>query len=228
MFRFAMTISLCLLCACRSERSESVVDTPQDATFVLPGTFSKQTTVADLQRRFGKANVRITSEPDGSSDSRPRVVLFPDDPTRRAYVSFHDADTLTILASISVRDAGSRWRGKHGIHIGMPFAELRRVNGKPFGFSGFNSEHRGWAHDQWSLALDDEDSRLGALDVDEGEHMSFGVNLGLRGQVENIPAGAYPHDDVSLSSDDPRYPRLGELVEVVGITASTSLDDESS
>ncbi|HEY0660833.1 MAG TPA: hypothetical protein VGD21_05900, partial [Lysobacter sp.] len=153
------------------------------------------------------------------------VVLFPEDPTRRAFVGFHDAENLSDLQSISVRDAGSRWRGKRGVHVGMSFAELRKVNGKPFWFSGFDSEHRGWVRDQWSPALDDDDATLGALDVEEDDHMYFGVDLGLRGEAKDIPANAYPSDD-SISSDDPRYPRLGEIVEVTAISATTSLDDE--
>jgi hypothetical protein len=131
---------------------------------------------------------------------------------------------MTGVASIMVRDAGSLWRGKHGVHVGMSLADLRKANGKPFYFSGFDDEHRGWIRDQWSPALDD-DATLGALDVGENEHMYFGVDLGVRGGGKEIPATAYPQED-STSSDDPRYPRLGEIVEVTAISAYTSLDDE--
>jgi hypothetical protein len=196
-----------------------------DGAFVLPGDFSQGTSVTDLETRFGKANVKIVEVPVDGGVSRS-VELFPDDPLRRAYVVFYDELALEGVASISVRDPGSIWRGKHGAHVGMSFADLRRINGKPFYFSGFDSEHRGWVHDTWSPALDDDDGRLGALDVDEGEHMYFNVDLGLRNGAEGIPAGAYPVDDFSISSDDPRYPRLDELVEVTAIGASTSLDDE--
>lgn len=217
----AILLSLVTLCAC--QRGNSPV--PPDSAFVLPGTFSEQTTVADLEVRFGKANIRIVEEP-GEDDTRIRsVLLFPDDPSRRAYVGFHDSENLSGLASISVRDAGSRWRGKQGVYVGMSFAELHKRNGKPFGLAGFDSQYRAWAHDQWSPARDDDDNQLGALDVAEGEHMYFGVQLGLRGPVKDIPAGAYPVDD-SISSDDPRYPRLGEIVVVTEIHATTSLDDE--
>lgn len=193
---------------------------------ILPGTLSEKTTVGDLQTRFGKSNVKITDVPDGYGSTFPGVVLFPDDPTRRAYVGFHDDEALSGLASISVRDAGSRWRGKHGIHIGMSFADLRRLNGKAFGFTGFDTNHRGMVNDQWSIALDDQDDRLGALDVQEGESLYFGVELGLRGPVEGIPGVAYPRGDDLISSDDPRYPKLGEIAEVSEIRAWSSLDDE--
>jgi len=154
-----------------------------------------------------------------------RVELFPDDPLRRAYVAFHSQQASGGVASISVRDAGSLWRGKRGVSVGMSFADLRKLNGKPFWFSGFDDERRGWVRDQWSPALDGDAGLLGALDVEENDHMYFEVELGLRGQADDVSAGAYPTDD-SISSDDPRYPRLGEFVEVTAISATTSLDDE--
>lgn len=215
---------LALLGACQA--GPPVASGPyNNDNFVLPGDFSELTTVADLIARFGKVNVTIV-EPDAADpDAQRYIVLFPDDPGRRAYVEFHDHEALVGLASITVRDAGSRWRGKGGVHVGMSFAELGVANGKPFGLVGFDSRQRGWAHDQWSLALDDDDGRLGALDVGEGDRMYFSVELGLRGTVDNLPAGALPFD-ASISSDDPRYPRLGELIEVTAFSASTSLDDE--
>jgi len=220
MIRLATLALLSVVCLMRPAAASE----PVAGDFVLPGTFSEQTAVADLESRFGKANVRIVEPANG--DEARHVVLFADDPTRRAFVEFHDAATLTGVRSISVRDAGSRWRGKHGARIGMSLAELRERNGKPFYFSGLDDEGAGVVQDQWSPALDDEDGTLGAFDVEEGDRMYFGVELGPRGPAGGLPADATPHDEASVSSDDPRYPRLGELIEVKGINATTSLDDE--
>lgn len=214
-----LTVALSLLAACGSRP-------PDDALLVLPGDFSQATTVADLEARFGKANVRRVDALEAVGSTEPGIVLFPDDPTRRAYVSFFDDEALTDLASIQVLDAGSRWRGKQGVHVGMSLAELQKVNGKPFYFQGFDEQGRAWTRDQWSPALDDDDGALGRLDVEEGEHMYFNVELALRGPVADVPADAYPHDEASISSDEPAYPRLGELVVVTGFGASNSLDDE--
>jgi hypothetical protein len=238
MIRFAVVLCAGALCACRpstptpaigarplsvQQAAGDVKNAPTDSALLLPGGYSQRTTLADLEARFGKSNVRIVPEP--GEPARRSVVLFPDDPTRRAYATFHDAQALEDLAGISVRDEGSLWRGKHGVHVGMSFSALRKLNGKPFWFSGFDSERRAYAHDQWSPALDDDDGRLGALDVDESEHMYFGVELGLRDSGSDVRASDYPADD-SVSSDDPRFPRLGELVVVTGFSATTSLDDE--
>lgn len=234
--RFALIPLFCALCACQSEPSSGPAQTPSadvpaaaqapaaDSSFVLPGTFSQRTTVAELEARFGRSNVTVSEVREDDGTLVRSVVLFADDPTRRAFVDFHDDATLSGVRSITVGDAGSRWRGKHGVHVGMSFAELRERNGKPFWFSGFDSAHRGRVQDQWSPAIDD-DAGLGTLDVEEGDHMYFGVELGLRGDATTLSDDAYPRDD-SISSDDPRYPRLGELVVVTAINATTSLDDE--
>jgi hypothetical protein len=196
-----------------------------DAAYVLPGDYSQGTTIAQFQARYGKDNVRIGPLSD-AADAPRGLVLFPDDPSRRAYVAFHDEEALSDVASIVVRDRDSRWRGKQGVHVGMSFADLRQANRKPFYFSGFDDAMQGMAHDAWSPALDGADNALGALDVAESEHMYFGVGFGPRPGALPVPADAFPHDEVSVSSDDPHFPRLGELFEVTEIRVSTSLDDE--
>ncbi len=196
-----------------------------DASMVLPGDFSEQTTLSDLQARFGAVNVQVTETTADDGVVSRSAVLFPEDPTRRAYVRFYSSTWSHGLAEVAVRDAGSRWRGKHGARIGMSLAELRAINGKPFYLEGFDDQNRGWARDQWSPSLDDTDSVPGKLDVEAGDHLYFGVDFGLRGSVGAPTAGAFPRD-ASFSSDDARYPGLGELFEVIAISAYSSLDDE--
>jgi hypothetical protein len=195
------------------------------AGFSLPGDYSEHTTVADFQARFGPENVQVAPLSD-TEDSPHGLVLFPGDPSRRAYVAFHDEEALSGVASITVRDRGSRWRGKQGVHVGMSFADLRRTNGKPFYFSGFDTDLQGYVQDAWSPSLDSDDDTLGALDVGPGEEMYFAVELDLIPTATAIQASWYPRDEMSVSSDDARFPRLGELFEVTAIRAFTSLDDE--
>ena len=225
MIRFAMLPLLLLAFAGQQDTAPSPsndANATADNAFALPGDYAQSTSLADLEARFGKANVQVTHGP-GEDGVYHRVVLFPDDPTRRAFVEFYEDAPPSGVHAISVRDRDSRWRGKHGVHVGMSLAELRAINGKPFYFSGFDGEGRGLVHDAWSPALDGDDGSLGTLDVEEGEHMYFEVELGLRA---GAPAGAVPAEEASVSSDDPRYPRLGELVEVTGFGGTTSLDDE--
>ena len=194
----------------------------QAENWQLPGTFSQGTSLADLQARFGAANLRkVKPAADAYSCE---VILFPDDPARRAHAFFYDCDKLDQLRSIEIRDRESRWRGKGGVHVGMSFAELRERNGKPFGFSGFDQDGTGTAHDQWSPAIGD-DATLGKLDVEEGERMYFDVSLGLRADAPASDKAMLPRDSY-FPSDDPRIPPLAPLLEVVAFGASTSLDDE--
>lgn len=188
----------------------------------LPGTFSQGTSLADLEARFGTDNLRKVTPAADAYDCE--VILFPDDPARRAHAFFHDCEKLDELRSIEVRDRASRWRGKEGVHVGMSFAELRARNGKAFGFSGFDQAGIGAAHGQWSPAIGD-DATLGKLDVEEGERMYFDVSLGLRADATAADKAMLPRDSY-FPSDDPRMPQLAPLLEVVGFGASTSLDDE--
>jgi hypothetical protein len=190
-----------------------------DAFLLLPGDYSESTTLAELEARFGKANVCREMEPE------PRVVLFPDDPTRRAYVTFYEKETFEHFASISVTDAGSCWRGKHGVHVGMTFAKVRELNGKPFFYSGFDGQKRARAHGGWSPALDDDDGSLGKFDVTKGERLYFDIEFGVHDPLPQNQTPVLPVDEY-LSSDDPRFPNFDETIIVTGICASSSLDDE--
>jgi hypothetical protein len=204
--------------AAPAKAANSQIAPVADNFLVLPGDYAESTTMAELEARFGKENVRREMEPE------PRVVLFPDDPTRRAYVTFYEK-TFEHFAGISVTDAGSRWRGKHGVHVGMTFAKVRELNGKPFYYSGFDGQKQARAHGGWSPALDDDGGSLGKFDVSEGERLYFDIDLGVR---DGLPQGEIPAlpGDEHLSSDDPRFPNLGEVIVVTGIGASSSLDDE--
>ena len=152
MNRAAMTLIaiVCLSCA--------HAGAPPDADLVLPGTFSEQTTLSDLQARFGAANVTIADVPDSEGATSRVVLLFPDDPTLRATARFWDEDTLVHLSSVTVTDPESRWRGKLGVRIGTTFAELRRLNGAEFFYEGFYPDGSGRVRDGWNA---------GALDVAE-------------------------------------------------------------
>jgi hypothetical protein len=200
-------------------KTEEAATPAYDAFLLLPGDYAESTSAADLETRFGKTNVRRETTPE------PRVVLFPDDPSRRAYVTFHKQETFEQLASILVNDPGSRWRGKHGVQIGMTLAKLQALNRKPFLIFVNDELQNSRAHDGWSPALDDDDGSLGTLDVEEGEHLYFDVNLGPTDPavVKAIPGLSSMEQ---ISSADPRYRELQEVIVVTGIGASSSLDDE--
>ena len=171
-----------------------------DPAFVLPGPFSEETSVADLEARFGVSHVQRGTEPDGAGGTAHLLLLFPDDPTRRATVRFHCADLSGRLASITVTEPNSRWRGKHGVRVGASLAQLREKNGRAFYFMGFDADGDGRVRDAWDV---------GALDVVEGERLYFGVDLRLREPGSDV---ARPGEYEQTSSDDPatHISRAGE------------------
>jgi hypothetical protein len=217
MKRLGLALAVIALGACQhGSGAPSGSAAASDADFVLPGSFSEGTTLADFEARYGAANVKTTSEPDGAGGTSTLILLFPDDPTRRAEVRFHYGALDQSLASITVTEPTSRWRGKHGVRIGSSLAELREKNGRAFNFIGFDEAGRGQVRDWWDV---------GELDVTEGQRLYFGVDLRVR---DGAPADAYPRSEGMTSSDDPLFPKLGELVEVSALTAWSSLDDEWS
>lgn len=211
--------------AAANHRAASANKMIADSLLILPGAFSEQTTLTDFQSLFGKLNVRVIESAGIDTATERSLLLFPDDPARRAQVHFHDSAALKSVAEISVSDPGSRWRGKQGVRIGMSLAELRKINGKQFFLSGFDDGRQGAVRDQWSPALEESDAGLGRLDVEDGEQMYFAVELGMRANPGDVPASVFPVDD-SVSSDDPRFSRFGEIIRVTSFSAYTSLDDE--
>ncbi len=63
-------------------------------TYRLPGLFAPSTGVSWLQQRFGEAKVRVADVPGGEGETSRGVILFPDDPARRAYLYFQDEKRL--------------------------------------------------------------------------------------------------------------------------------------
>ncbi len=179
------------------------------ASFVLPGRFAADTTVADLEQWFGKANVRVGELPGAEGDTVRGVLLHPDDATRRAYLYFQDEDTLRGLHMVRIVDAASSWRVEPGVRIGMPLTDLLRINGKPIGFFGFDWDYGGHVTD-WNG---------GALAPRDGEMIRRTFRLDLpqdaRGDTpyRNLPIG-----DGEFRSDDPRFSDLKMVVGEMGVS----------
>ena len=107
----------------------------------------------------------------------------------------------------------------------MTRAKLQALNRKPFYFFVDDEHRHGRAHDGWSPALDDDDGSLGAFDVEEADHLYFDVILGPADPATLKALPGQPEGE-QISSDDPRYRELREVIVVTGIGASSSLDDE--
>jgi len=183
-----------------------------DERWILPAGLDAATTLQDLQQRFGEANVSAREIPGAEGESMRGVVLFADDPTRRATLYFQDSEHLQGLSMISVDQADSRWKLPSGIGIGASLADVQSRNGGPFTFSGFDWDYGGTITD-W---------RGGKLQPANDKAVSERMQLRMpEGGSGDTP---YPMGDSEFSSDDPRWKDLG--IAVGGISVGFSGEDD--
>ncbi|MET0582777.1 MAG: hypothetical protein ABWZ08_12505 [Pseudoxanthomonas sp.] len=185
---------------------------PMAIELVLPGDLAADTTLERLRQRFGADNVKVQDIPGSEGESFRGVVLFPDDPTRRATLYFQDQKTLRGLSMVSIDEETSEWRLASGVRIGTSLAELRKTNGKAFTFSGFDWDYGGTITDWQSGRLQP------AADNPVFERMQLRMPEGGSG------GKPYPMGDSGFSSDDPRWADLG--ITVGGISVGFPGEDD--
>lgn len=130
------------------------------------GPVRPSTTGADLVAALG-ANAVPAPVFIGEGFTEPGLVLFPDDPSRRAYVYWRDTVGLTEPARLLIIDAETRWQIPLGLTIGTTLEDLELLNGRPFRFGGLDWDYGGGVYD-WDG---------GALDTVLGPGMVFRVGL---------------------------------------------------
>lgn len=104
---------------------------------VSVGAITGRTTLQDLLRLYGAAQVREQPIDIGEGASEPGVVLFPADPARTAELLWQDPERKRAPALVRIRAARSLWHTTHGIKIGTTLREVERLNGKAFQLAGF-------------------------------------------------------------------------------------------
>ncbi|QQP96023.1 hypothetical protein [Lysobacter enzymogenes] len=237
--RPALAVALTLLAACQREAAAPAAQAPAPKTlapaaaaarpgdasvrpalapatdYVLPGALAPDIGIEQLRQLFGADNVAIDEHLPGAEGEEFRGVrLFADDPSRRARLYFQDSQTLRGLSLAVVDDAGSRWRLDNGIKIGLPLADLAKLNGKPLRFYGLDWDYGGIVSD-WNG---------GALAPKDGDPLRRNARLSL---AEDAPAqAAVPIGDGEFSSDDKRYPKQGALLRVGELSVSFPGEDD--
>jgi hypothetical protein len=134
---------------------------------IVPGTrigaVRKNSTFAQLSRLYGAGNIRRARIDVGEGETEPGYILFPGKPDRLAIVL--SAQGRVLYARTTT--AGSAWKTAEGIRVGMPVAELVRINGGHFTFSGFGWDGSGMVKDDTSAKLPKSlRLRLGARKAD--------------------------------------------------------------
>lgn len=178
--------------------------------FVLPGTFTRDTTLAELRTRYGAANVVEQTLDGAEGETFPGLVLFPDDATRRAEIIPREDPAHDGISAIRVNAMTSKWKLDTGVHPGMTLAQLVALNGQPITFSGLDWDYGG-AIQQW---------HGGKLEPEDGGAVFRSLRL-TRG--DDAPENSYPLGDGDFRSDDRKFPKQGEVM-VVGEIMVSFLD----
>ena len=213
MHRSLLLPALLLLCACQSQDvpptpappAAPVVDAnaqrqamwAEAAVLVLSTGeqgFHPDMDLAALVARFGAANVRAENVPLGEGDSEAGAVIFPDDPSRRAYLYFAEPERLKRLSAAYIRDPESRWQTAQGVRMGTDSNEVERINGGIFRLLGFDWDYGGYVSD-WA-----QGQLAGAF--------GSSARLALRFDPPVLPEGVerpkdYPSGDAEFPSDHP-------------------------
>ena len=178
-------------------------DLADEASYRLPGFFDKDTTLDNIRRRFGAANVKI-GEIDGSEGEKiTAVVLFGGDPARRAEVFLRDQERQRGVASIRLRGSKTRWQVDGGVRLGMKLDALVAANGKPVSFSGLDWDYGGIVTD-W---------HGGKLAPRKGDNLSRSVGLAHASNASGFPMG-----EGTYRSDDAHFSKQGSALFVGDIS----------
>ena len=102
------------------------------------GAIVKTVKPQDLAKLYGAGNVKIGKVPAAEGQEEPGAFLFKDSPDELQVFFSEDSKKIE-----SVRIVGKNWASKDGLRIGTTLAELEKLNGGPFQFSGFGWDYGG-------------------------------------------------------------------------------------
>ncbi|MET0227035.1 MAG: hypothetical protein ABW187_11375 [Dokdonella sp.] len=165
----------------------------------------KDLSLEDLRRRFGVANVSVAQIDGAEGETSRGIVLFADDPMRRAEIFPQDDANLRGISAIRVSGTQSRWQLDNGVHLGMTLAEMVRMNGAPISFNGLDWDYGGVITD-WHAGTAASQPRGTAI-------RSVALN-----HAED--AAGYPVGEGTFLSSDVRYPIQGTALFVGEIGVS--------
>ena len=115
-----------------------------DNTLVIPGESVGPITAkfkrADLVKAFGAVNVKDAKIQLGEGETTPGVVVFPKDSKRRLEITWVKSKRV---GDIRFTGQSSLWHTADGITLGTTLAQLQKLNGGPFKFSGFGWDYGG-------------------------------------------------------------------------------------
>lgn len=117
------------------------------------GPITANTSRADLDRMFGKANLRDQSVDYGEGDIRPGTIVYPDKPTAMLTIFWPSErinnrmvqDRTRVgsvdICSASLYEAPScKWHTEEGVSLGTTLQTLETLNGRAFQMTAWGSD----------------------------------------------------------------------------------------
>lgn len=129
-------------------RGATPVLAPVDQRIIVPGIkvgpITKATSQEDLVEMYGGTQVGLSTitTPDGEEGC---TVVFPGEPSELR-ITWKDGDRTKIKA-VYIEKTESTWFTREGLGVGLPMAEIAKVNKHPFRFYGFDWQYGGVIED---------------------------------------------------------------------------------
>lgn len=190
----------------------AVPTTPPPAANAIQctGVWSPATTEQALIAQFGRANVKRANVYLAEGAEERGTILFPNDPKRRVEIIWRDKKKYARPEWVRIPDE-SRWTA-FGLRVGMPIAELQKLNGKPFVFSGFEWDYGGFVTN-W---------RAGAAATLGGKACSVTVRLDPVYPENPTKADEAAMEatggDIEVTSDSPHVKRLKPRISEITVS----------
>ena len=122
--------------------------------------FPRDMSEDDLRARFGADNVvrdQVIFFDDGPQET---TVVFPNDPSRRFFVTWSDPDNGTAPAGVRISDLDSQWKNTDGLSTGTTLRAVEQANGWPFRLNPLTFEGGGRVLDWGQGRLTDPDAGM--------------------------------------------------------------------
>lgn len=144
--RITVSVLAVVLSACGQGAPPPATSANTEApAFTLTCADFAELTPATLAERFGAENVTTQTLPGAEGESYEATLVYANDPTRRLEISWNE--DKSAIASATIGDPGTQWRGAEGYTIGTPIGDIERLNVMPFKLWGFDWDYGGWVSD---------------------------------------------------------------------------------
>lgn len=184
-------IIVCLLFLAACLHAEEI--DAADNTIILGkrvGLIKPGMTAADIEKAYGKTNLKNMDLPGPEGSTFPGAKLF--EGTERELEIVWDPEKEDKKVVFDVRVLGTAWKFENGLKAGMTIEEVEKINGKPFKVAGFSWDYGGYANF-------------------EGGKLGGKVSLRFNPSTDEIPD--YLQGDKELSSTDKKLRAVKPVVE---------------